>query len=288
MNDTRPLISLVIVAYEMQREIVQTVRSLSPAMQRGVAATHYELIVVDNGSGGQPDREACERFGARIRWLNMERSWPSPAAAINQGIREARAPLVGAMIDGARLASPGLLHNALLASRLAHRPVIATHGFHLGTQVQQRAVAAGYDEQAEDELLDRVDWTRDGYRLFEISVPGESSRDGWFELPAESNALFMPTEMWSELGGYDEAFRLPGGGLVNLDLFARACELVNSQVVLLYGEATFHQVHGGVSTNSRVSRWEEYHREYVRLRGKEFRRPDAPAVYLGTRPPRAE
>ena len=32
----------------------------------------------------------------------------------------------------------------------------------------------------------------------------------------------MRRELWDEIGGMDERFQLPGGGLVNLDLFSRA------------------------------------------------------------------
>jgi len=105
----------------MRREIARTIRSLSPAMQRGIDATAYELIVVDNGSDEPVDRDACAELGAPVRWIDIGRASPSPAAALNRGIREARAPLVGAMVDGARLASPGLLRLALVASRLHPR-----------------------------------------------------------------------------------------------------------------------------------------------------------------------
>jgi len=60
-------LSVVVVAYDMPHQIVRTVRSLSPAMQRGVAAEDYELLVVDNGSPQPIDREACEAYGATIR-----------------------------------------------------------------------------------------------------------------------------------------------------------------------------------------------------------------------------
>jgi len=162
--------------------------------------------------------------------------------------------------------------------------VVATVAHHLGHELQQSAVAAGYDEDAEEELLAGVDWSADGYRLFDVSVPAASSR-GWFTPPAESNALFLPRELWDELGGYDEDFSSPGGGLVNLDTFERACRLPHVEVVLLLGESTFHQVHGGVSTNSPESRYAEWRADYERLRGRPYRRPDVPVLSVGTPPP---
>ena len=274
----------MVVAYDMPEQIVRTVRSLSPPMQRDVDAAEYEVVVVDNGSRRPIDRTACEAFGARVRWLAAERPTPSPAAAVNLGIRSASATLVGAMVDGARLASPGLVSAALEAAARAPRPIVATLGLHLGHEPQQLAVAGGYDERAERELLESVDWTADGYRLFEISSFGKSARDGWYELPVESNAVFMPATMWAELGGFDEAFTSPGGGLVNLDLFRRACQLPRSELFILVGEATFHQFHGGVSTNTTESRWEEFHAEYVRVRGEPYEKPAVRPTFVGTPP----
>src|SRR5262249_36058225 len=161
---------------------------------------------------------------------------PSPCCAINRGLALARGELCGVMIDGARLASPGLIAGAFRGRRLHPRPVISTLGFHLGPDVQMKSVSSGYDRVEGARLLDRVDWTRDGYRLFDISVFAGSSADGWFAPMAESNALFLTKDLWTQLGGYDERFRAPGGGLVNLDTYVRACTLPDSQLITLLGE----------------------------------------------------
>ncbi len=276
-----PQVSLVIVAFDMARQIERTIQSLSPPLQTGIEAGEYELIVVDNGSRQPIDRERCEAFGAQLRWIRIEDAPASPAKALNRGIAAARAPLVGAMVDGARMASPGLLEHALIGSRTYGRAIVATLGFHLGHEPQQQAIQAGYDEAAEARLLERVGWEEDGYRLFEVSVPAISSSGGWLVVPAESNALFMLAEMWAELGGFDEGFGSPGGGLVNHDLFVRACELPRSELLMLLGEATFHQVHGGISTNELAVRMDDLYAEYEALRGRAFQRPTRQPLFLG-------
>jgi len=275
-----PKVSVVLVHYEMTREILRTIRSLSPGMQRGLDADDWELVVVDNGSEFAPDLSECEALGANLRWLIVDDGGASPARAMNVGIAAARGALVGSMVDGARLASPGLLSAALKGASISARPIITTLGHHLGPTTQQRSVQEGYDQNAEDALLAGVDWTADGYRLFEISALAESSRDGTERLPAESNAIFMPRALWAELGGFDEGFASPGGGLVNHDVLARACALPGADVFLIEGEATFHQVHGGISTNKPRSRWDEFAAEYSRLRGRAYERPEVPFTVL--------
>ena len=74
----------------------------------------------------------------------------------------------------------------------------------------------------------------------------------------------------------------PGGGLVNLDMWKRACQDPKARVILLLGEATFHQVHGGVATNAKECHpWRIFHEEYIRIRGKSFARPDANPFFVG-------
>jgi glycosyltransferase involved in cell wall biosynthesis len=279
---SQPLVSVVVISYNMPRELPRTVASLSPAMQRGIAADDYEVIVVDNGSTRPFDPAACQATGAPLKILQLPAGDPSPCRAINHGLALARGKLVGVMIDGARMASPGLLAMAAMAARLHHRPVVSTLGFHLGPEVQMESVKRGYNQEEEDRLLASVDWMADGYRLFDISVFAGSSSGGWFEPIAESNALFLAPALWRELGGFDERFRSPGGGLVNLDTYARACDLPDSLLVTLLGEGSFHQVHGGVATNAEVHPFPEFLREYVAIRGRDYARPDRPSVYLGS------
>ena len=86
----------------------------------------------------------------------------------------------------------------------------------------------------------------------------------------------------------DERFDEPGGGYVNLDLFRRACEAPGTRLVLLLGEGTFHQLHGGVAAEcperelrAKVEVWKG---QYRSLRGRDFVPPDVQPFFFGQVP----
>jgi glycosyltransferase involved in cell wall biosynthesis len=277
-----PDVSVVVIGYRMERELPRTLRSLSPAMQRGIKAEQYEIILIDNGSPAPMPLDKFPTYGAQVSCHWIENASASPAAAANFGLKQARGRLIGVMVDGARLASPGLLATALLAEQLDERPVISSLGFHLGFMPQMESLGHGYSQTTEDALLDAARWTEDGYRLFDIAALAGSSEGGFFLPIGESNALFLPRRLWRELGGFDERFQAPGGGYVNLDAYRRACELSRSRLIVMLGEGTFHQVHGGAATNAKTpNKHLEYHEEYVRLRGRDFVFPRRETIYLG-------
>lgn len=92
--------------------------------------------------------------------------------------------------------------------------------------------------------------------------------------------------MFDALGGFDERFRSPGGGLVNHDYLKRASDLPDSTPVVLLGDGTFHQYHGGVATN--VS-WDnhpsnEFTEEYEQIRGQSYEIPRNEPLFIGTMP----
>jgi glycosyltransferase involved in cell wall biosynthesis len=280
MPGQRSTVSVVVVVHDMARELPRTLRSLSPGYQRGMTADDYEIIVVDNGSRKPVAPTLVAGFEGSLTLERIDPAPASPAQAANLGLRLAGGDLVGLIIDGARLASPGLLAEARRAFCLAPRPVITAPSFHLGPVRHMESAEAGYDQATEDELLARTRWEDAGYRLFEISTLAGSWGRGLFGPAGESSSLFCPRAIWDELGGLDERFTLPGGGLVNHDLYRRACHLDDVELIVLLGEGTFHQFHGGAATTRRFS-WDEMHSEYQAISGVPHRPPTNAPLHVG-------
>jgi len=274
-------LSIIVIGYEMARELPRTIKSLSPGLQQGISAEDFEILVVDNGSARPPTPEDVASWSPNARLICSDNPQVSPVGAINQALAQTRGDLIGVFIDGARMASPGLLAAALKAAKMHPRAVVGSLAFHIGPDLQARSIQTGYNQAVEDRLLADARWEEDPYRLFDISVFAGSSEQGWLITPAETNALFLSREHWRELGGFEPRFQCPGGGLANLDLWRRLCEDTRNEVVLLLGEATFHQVHGGVATNAKQSPWEAFHDEYVAIRGRPFAPPTLMPTLFG-------
>lgn len=288
----RPLLSIVVVVFNMQREATRTLHSLSRDYQTGVSENDYELIVVDNGSVPPFSMDHVAGMAGNVRYFYIDDASPSPARALNLGVAQGRGRYVATVIDGARLLSPGIIQYGLRAFRAFRDPVVTVPAWHLGPDIQRRSMTRGYDRTVEDELLKRIGWPRNGYRLFEISTLSESCNDGWFRPMAESNCLFVSRADYEAVGGYDEGFRAAGGGLVGHDLYRRLCALDGKDLVVLLGEGTFHQLHGGIATNSTEEEFARRYRlwldEYQALRGQPYSGPQKTAHFLGHIPPQAK
>lgn len=290
-SDDPPELSVIVVVYDMEREAPRTLQSLAPAYQVGADSGEYEVVVVENGSSRPLDDDMVCRLGPNMRYFSISDPSPSPAGAVNFGVSRARGRYVGVMVDGARMVTPGMIGSALDCLRGFSRVVVGSLGFHLGREPQYRAVRKGYDREAEDRLLAGIDWPSDGYRLFDIACFADSSRWGWSALPAESNCFFMSRELFLETGGYETAFDLPGGGLVNLDFWKRACELPSTKLIILLGEGSFHQVHGGSATGRTEAELQECLRrwgdQYAQIRGRTFVKPSRQPQLFGALHPAA-
>lgn len=286
-GDDGPDLSVVVVFYDMAREAVRTLRSLSRTYQRGIDDLTYEVIVVDNGSHADQalDRAAVESHGPEFRLITLADAPASPTVALNRGIAESRGQAVAVMIDGAHVLTPGVFRHAIDAMTTYDPAVVAIQQWYVGPGQQGDAQQAGYDQAIEDQLFRNIRWPVDGYRLFEIGhFIGD--RD-WFDGIVESNCLFIPRWLLEQVGGFDDSFDMPGGGYANLDLFERLHSHPGVTPASVLGEGTFHQFHGGTTTNVsdeavRRQRVFSYGAHFRDLRGRGLAGLNKPVHYVGS------
>ena len=286
-------LSVVVVFYNMKREAERTLHSLSRAYQQGIEDLTYEVLVMENGSKSSQKlgEDYVKGFGPEFRYVDMgAKAKPSPIFALNHGVELARGSSIALMIDGAHMLTPGVLRYGMDAMRLHDPSVVLTQQWYLGPGQQGDAMIGGYDQSEEDQLLSRISWPEDGYRLFDIShfIGG---RD-WFDGQWESNCIFVPASVLSQVGAFDESFSVAGGGFGNLEFFERIGASPDVTMATILGEGSFHQVHGGTTTNlidveERGRRVASYGEEYADLRGKLHRAPTKKMHYVGSMPANA-
>jgi hypothetical protein len=281
-----PVVSHVVIVHDMVRQAENTLRSMFSDYQRGIQPHQYEVIIVENESPNLMRREFISALPGNFRYYLRRNAEPSPGPAINFGVSKARGDNICIQIDGARMLTPGVMKNIILGHEISESAVVSIPGYHLGHELQQEAVASGYDSASERRLLESINWPEEGYRLFEISCLNASSALGFFLPNSESNCISLPRRIWDELGGYDPRFDLRGGGLVNLDFYKRACEHPGVRHIILPGEGTFHQFHGGVTTGGQdMAARDAYigasNAQYRELRGCEYENPRTTPIFLG-------
>ncbi len=285
------MLSIVVIAYNMRREAKRTLVSLTSGYQRDVSDVDYEVIAIDNGSSRPLDREFVTGLGPNFRYYFYETTSVSPAKAVNIGIDLAMGEDIAVIVDGARMATPGLIGATCGALRSCDQPFVCALSWHLGHDVQNILVENGYDSADEDRLLESIDWPDDGYRLFDISTLAPSSNNGFLGgMPCECSWFAMRKADYLDMGGVDERYQTPGGGLVNLDFLNRIITSGKFSPIILLGEGVFHQVHGGVSTNVAQSAhpFAVFQDEHMRIHGSRFSATMPPMVtYFGTMHPAA-
>nr|WP_137006831.1 glycosyltransferase family 2 protein [Synechococcus sp. UW106] len=249
----------------MSRELPRTLYSLSRDFQLNSGHISWEIIVVDNGSIHQPNIPKIEPVPKFIQLTNPS---PSPVLAMNTAISAARSSLIGAWIDGARLASANLVSSVYQAQTFHPSPVIAVPNRQFGSMRQSSAAEHGYCQELEDKLLFSSGWPSPHADLDAIS---------WSEEPTisspmlETNALFLRKQTWEKLGGYDPQFSEAGGGMCNPDVFQRAINLQETQLIRISNCATYHQYHDGTTTQNptkTLKAVKDATRNYFKIRGQ--------------------
>ena len=151
MAERRPLLSIVVIVYDMPRQALNTLHSLAPRYQTRARVGDYEVIVVENRSQRTIDPAAVAALPRNFRYILRDEAGVSPAAAINEGFAAARGSHVGLMIDGARMVTPGVVEHVLMAVRITPDALVVVPGYHLGPDEQHLHEGSGYDEQKEQD-----------------------------------------------------------------------------------------------------------------------------------------
>ncbi|HSC75789.1 MAG TPA: glycosyltransferase [Pseudomonadales bacterium] len=244
-----PKLSIIVVVYRMSRQAMNTLYSLSARYQRNVNEADYEIVVMENLSTDNLDPAAVQALGGNIRHYQRTEPSPSPVNAINEGFREARAPFIGLIIDGARMVTPRVVEYALVASRMSANALVAVPAFNLGPHLHYQHIDCDYGEAQEQQMLEQTAWQDNGYRLFDVGNLGEANPRGIFQPFLENNCYFTSRDNFAAIGYADERFQYPGGGSLNLHMFRSIGMLPQCEpYCVMAGEGTFHQFHGGVTT----------------------------------------
>jgi glycosyltransferase involved in cell wall biosynthesis len=283
------MLSVVVNFFNNRREAMNTLHSLTRAYQRDAGGIEFEVIAIDHGSTQPLDANVVRAFGPEFTYRYVETKAVSPVAAINAACNDARGDGLIVIVDGAHILSPGIYSLANRALKQFASPFVAGVSFHLGPKNQNQSVSEGYSQRVEDDLLSRCGWKQNGYRLYTIAGSFADPGMGWFGCAYEAGCFAMRKDDYLRLGGYDERFVSRGGGIAALDFFRRAITRDHGDYVMLLGEGSFHQVHGGVASNAAKDRhpYELFAGEYKNIRGVPYTRAIRRPFFFGSLPTEA-
>lgn len=243
-----PTLSVIVIVYNMPRQAMNTLFSLSLPYQKNVTPDDYEVIVVENRSANTLDADAVAALGPQFRYFLRDEAGVSPVPAVNFAFEQCRGSQIGLIIDGARLVTPRVIEYALLAARISEHALVMVPGYHLGTQDQKFHLETGHSEALEIEKLQELAWQENGYRLFKWACWSSSNQRGYFQPMQECSAIFCSANNFRRIGGADPRFDQAGGGSINLHIYRSLGMLPDSLLYVLPGEGSFHQFHGGITT----------------------------------------
>jgi len=267
-----PKISVVCVVHNVPEQFRNTLHTLSPGYQYGGNNIDYEVIVVENPSSSPLPDSLIDEFHGDIKYHLQEIPDTSPAAALNRAIKMASGDVIGILIDSAYMLTPGILKQAAWLYTNEPDCLVSVPGYHLGTERQEFSSKTGYNEAQERKLLQTIGWPQSPYELFNIGSFSGANPHGLLHPAMESHLLFCSHKALLACGGADTAFRSPGGGSVNMDLYHRLVSR-HSPLYLLWGEGVFHQYHGGVTTSHRnglPDQLKQFQKEFRQIRGSDY------------------
>ena len=244
----KQLLTVLIVFYNGEREAKRSLYSLTRTYQNLSPENEYDVIVLDSGSTKPLSAKMVQSFGDNFKYHYVKTNHRSPVEALQFGLSIVETPYTSIIIDGAHILSPGIMNQFYKIQSFAPDCFIYTSKYHLGPYHQNDSLTVGYNQEKEDKMLAAVDWKKNGYLLFD-NCNFHHSPFSEFEISFESNCYFAKTSALRATKVFDQPFHSMGGGLVNLDVFKRLITNENIDNYCIIGEGTFHQYHGGASTN---------------------------------------
>ena len=91
-------LSVILISYDMAREIPRTLQSLSRGYQQGALDLAYEVLLVDNGSPEPLNEATWADVDVPVRLIRVQDAAPSPAGAINTALNERKIQKVDGII----------------------------------------------------------------------------------------------------------------------------------------------------------------------------------------------
>jgi hypothetical protein len=209
--DHKVKVNVYVAGYNMESEISNTLITMLEPYQRS-SNLSWQITVIDNGS--YPAMK-FRNIDSRVQVRYVEEATKSPLGAMNRVIAEGESKYICVVLDGARMWTPGVMlqfENSLNYNDTVPSTVTA---YHLGPVHQSKSKQFGYDKAVEILMLERVNYKKDGYKLFGVSVLAGANPDGENGFMNESCCLFLKRSLWAKLGGFNEKFQSSGGGLVH-------------------------------------------------------------------------
>jgi len=271
-------LSVIVIFFNNRREAPRTLYTLSRAYQKNIEYLDYEALVIDSNSPEPLNAEMVKSFGSEFSYHFVKTAHPSPVEALRHGLELSKGEYVMIVIDGAHLLTPAIFSKWQSAVKAYPNSFVYTQRYHLGKYRQNDD--REYGQSSEDLLLNSIDWKNDGYSLFKISHFRQAD-EWWFSKHFESSCFVILRKKLIEHGSIYKDYFSVGGGFLNMDIFKKAVEDIELTTVILMGESTFHQFHGGATTNvAREDMKQTLHnKEYFELNQKHYARSEALDVH---------
>ena len=200
---TGPAVSVIVIGYRMSKQLVRTLQTLAPAYQRGVSSGDYEVIVVENSSDDNLAPASIAELPDNFHYFLRDEAGHSPVPAINFAFSQCRGDSIGLIMDGARMASPGIIRGAMDAMAITSSAIVVVPGYHLGEQEQHLHDSDAAALEQEQALLDSIDWQAEGYELFTIATFSGANPNGYLQPIMECNCVFASAASFREVGHAD-------------------------------------------------------------------------------------